>query len=202
MGFFDQLPPAPEPQPEPPRPPRPPWMKPEAVLPGGVPQEFLLAHTPEAAVAVTGLLAFPSGLQCTLVAVLRHGRFGRAFDPTMQRELWRLREEPLPDEFLRFGVQFPDGRVATNLVGGGPFPTQLSVPAGPVLSPAGGSGSDRRYDMSFWIWPLPPAGQMTFVCQWPVFGIPESRATIDTQLILDAAGRAIDLWPDDDETPE
>ncbi|MEV4197904.1 hypothetical protein [Micromonospora globbae] len=173
-------------------------MKPEAVLPGSVPQEFLLAHTPEAAVAVSSLLAFPTGFQCTLVAVLRRERFGRAFDPTLQRELWRLRDEPLPEEFLRFGVQFPDGRVATNLARG-PFP-QVTLPAGPVLLPDSGSGSDRRYDMSFWVWPLPPAGQVTFVCQWPIFGIPESRATVDAQLILDAAGRAIDLWPHDDDS--
>ncbi|WP_328850762.1 hypothetical protein OG994_21500 [Micromonospora globbae] len=171
-------------------------MKPEAVLPARVPQEFLLAHTPDAAVAVTDLLAFPTGFQCTLAAVVRRERFGLAFDPTLQRELWRLREEPLPDEFLRFGVQFPDGRVATNLTQV-PFP-QVALPAGPVLLPDSGSGSDRRYDMGFWIWPLPPAGPVTFVCQWPIFGIPECRSTVDAQLILDAARRAVQLWPDDD----
>jgi len=29
-------------------------------------------------------------------------------------------------------------------------------------------------------------------------GIPESRASLDAQLILDAAGQSIRLWPDDE----
>jgi hypothetical protein len=33
---------------------------------------------------------------------------------------------------------------------------------------------------------------------WPTFGIAESRAGIDAQLILDAAGRSFRLWPEND----
>jgi hypothetical protein len=32
------------------------------------------------------------------------------------------------------------------------------------------------------------AGPLEFVSEWPAFGIPETRASIDAQLILDAAG--------------
>jgi hypothetical protein len=35
---------------------------------------------------------------------------------------------------------------------------------------------------------------MEFVCEWPALGIPETRAGLDAQLILDAAGRSIRLW--------
>jgi hypothetical protein len=50
--------------------------------------------------------------------------------------------------------------------------------------------------MEHWVWPLPPAGSFAFVCEWPGRGIAESRAKIDAALILEAAGRAVTLWPD------
>jgi hypothetical protein len=34
--------------------------------------------------------------------------------------------------------------------------------------------------------------------QWPVYGIGETRVGLDAQLILDAARRSIQLWPEDD----
>jgi hypothetical protein len=43
---------------------------------------------------------------------------------------------------------------------------------------------------------LPPAGPLEFVCEWPAFGVAESRAGIDGQLVLDAARRSIRLWPE------
>jgi hypothetical protein len=48
------------------------------------------------------------------------------------------------------------------------------------------------------VWPLPPAGSLEFICQWPVYGIGETRIGIDGQLILDAARRSVQLWPEDD----
>jgi hypothetical protein len=108
-----------------------------------------------------------------------------------------LPDEPLPPEFLRLGVQFADGDVATNL-GRPSFPSPDSEPTGPVLLSDGGGGGGRRYDMRYWLWPLPPPGPVSFVCEWPARGIPESRAELDAQLILRAAERAIHLWPEDE----
>jgi hypothetical protein len=47
------------------------------------------------------------------------------------------------------------------------------------------------------VWPLPPAGTLAFVCEWPLRGIVETRAEIDAAPILEAAGRAEVLWPED-----
>jgi hypothetical protein len=47
------------------------------------------------------------------------------------------------------------------------------------------------------VWPLPPAGPLEFICQWPVYGIGETRVGIDGQVILDAARRSVQLWPED-----
>jgi hypothetical protein len=48
------------------------------------------------------------------------------------------------------------------------------------------------------VWPLPPAGPLEFICQWPVYGIGETRIGIDGQLILDAARQSVQLWSEDD----
>jgi hypothetical protein len=39
---------------------------------------------------------------------------------------------------------------------------------------------------------------MEFVCEWPGLGIAETRAGLDAQLILDAARRSVQLWPEDE----
>ncbi|HEY5353674.1 MAG TPA: hypothetical protein VIK57_14580, partial [Streptosporangiaceae bacterium] len=49
----------------------------------------------------------------------------------------------------------------------------------------------------WWAWPLPPAGSLEFVCEWPVFGIPETRTGVDGQVILDAVAHSVRLWPED-----
>ena len=49
----------------------------------------------------------------------------------------------------------------------------------------------------WWVWPLPPAGPLEFICQWPVYGIGETRVGIDGQVILDAARLSVQLWPED-----
>jgi hypothetical protein len=34
------------------------------------------------------------------------------------------------------------------------------------------------------------------VTEWPAYGLPESRVTLDTGAILDAAQHSIQLWPE------
>jgi hypothetical protein len=197
MGFFDQLPPVPEPEPEPSIPPRPAWMKPEAALGGVVAKELLLVKTAEAAVAIVGMLAYRTGFEFTLSSVLRREDRRGVFDPVMHHPFGRRADEPLPDRFLRLGVAFSDGTAVTNLDRRA-FRWTESEPSGPLLMQDGGGGGGRRYDMTYWVWPLPPAGPLTFVCQWPAFGIPETRAEVDAALILEAATRAVQLWPEAD----
>jgi hypothetical protein len=49
---------------------------------------------------------------------------------------------------------------------------------------------------------LPPTGPVAFVGEWPGYGISESRVEVDGRLILDAAARAVRLWPETDETTD
>jgi hypothetical protein len=192
VGFFDGRP-LPTPEPEPPRRPRPAWEKPEAALAGVAPFELLLARSAEAAIGLSGFRVYPSGFELTLTVLLRaEDRRGRIFrrltDPS--------HDEPIGDEFLRFGLSFADGTSATNLGGRGAF-RHDAEPAAPALRQNGGGGGGRRYDLRYWVWPLPPPGPVTFVAEWPARGIPESRAEVDAQPILDAATRAIQVFPED-----
>jgi hypothetical protein len=47
-----------------------------------------------------------------------------------------------------------------------------------------------------WVWGLPPPGQLAFVCEWPARNIPETRVEIEAGLVLEAASRAVPIWPD------
>jgi hypothetical protein len=101
--------------------------------------------------------------------------------------------DSLPSQLLRVGVQFADGRRATN-IGGHDRPVQ-----GPIMWPLRGGGRGRagesRFHQGYWISPLPPPGPVAVVCEWPAVGIPLVRHEIDAQLILDAAERAQTIFP-------
>ena len=120
LPFFAP-PPAPEEEPEhvPPA-----WYgPPDDVIGQAAGEGFVLARTDALALAVWGITAFPTGLAFSLAIVVR-----RADDPDLDPELdldmamhryWRGRrrgsEPGLPDDLLRFGVEFEDGRKATSL---------------------------------------------------------------------------------------
>ena len=118
----------------------------------------------------------------------------------------------LPDELFRAGVQFADGSKATSLESGLDMPIAVAygeeqtagggavvgaddeeseeqVPQGPVLMSRGGGGG-QRYSQSFWLWPLPPEGSLSFVCEWPALDIALSRVDVDSALFREAASRS------------
>jgi hypothetical protein len=189
--------PEPEPEPERPRrPPQPPWIAPpRGYVPGGVALRLVLARNDRVAVALTKLAAYPVGFEFELV-VLTADEEEYGLDPMLGG---RVRHPGMPradpeQSMLRFGIEFADGRRVTNLEGR--FPCRDDEPpTEPVLRPGGGSssgGSEWRQDM--WIWPLPPAGPLTFVCEWPAAGIPFTKTEIDAQPLLDAAGQAQQIF--------
>jgi len=187
MGFFDELP---APEPEPVRRHHP-WDPPEAEFPGNVPMDSLvLGRTDEVAVAVTGISAYSNGMEIFVAARIRPGGRPEDHAPGGQRDLAASRRS------FRFGLQLADG---SKVVGRpGRWPEHDSEPAGPVLFPFAGGGGLHSFVSRWWAWPLPPKGPLEFVCEWPKFGIAESRADLDAQLILDAADRSIRLWPEEE----
>jgi hypothetical protein len=170
------------------------WLgPPHHVLPGIAPVELIIARTEETVVAIAGIRAYPEGFGFTLSLRLRTVSAREQQFPYLLDRV-AVEGNALPDEFLRFGVQFADGRKATNLDRPA-YDLEGQAPDRPVLHQHGGGGA--TWDMEHWVWPLPPAGPFAFVCEWPGRGITESRAEVDAGVILDAAGRAVTLWPDD-----
>lgn len=218
MEFFES-PEAPPPARRRERHSRPPWIAaPTGALPGVVPLELVLARTAQVAVCVTRLGAYATGIELDLVT-MAGGEEADEFDPLLfeGRRVHRRRNRngasEIPDEMLRFGIEFADGGKATNTVdqplanlAGGTMSVSTSIsgsetiqePAAPVLQLGGGGGGGGNWRQSIWIWPLPPPGRLTFVCQWPEAGIELTRSDIDAQPILDAAARAQVIFSDAD----
>jgi len=174
MGFFDDAARHPLPRPR-----GTPWDPPRNELPRIAASGLLLARTEVVAVAVTAIWAYQAGFEFWIKAQFRHPGPGLDGQPDEQS--------------LHVGVQFADGKKAVN-VGHVPDPAG-SVTDGLILNPLSFGAGRRHQDRSYWVWPLPPAGPVTFVCEWPAFDIPETRADTEAQLILDAAGQSVQIWP-------
>jgi hypothetical protein len=78
----------------------------------------------------------------------RFGMFGDEVDPSGE----------FADYYLRLGVQFADGRTATNLRHHRAF--EAGRPDPPLLTGTGGGGHDGRvWDHDYWVWGCPRPGR-------------------------------------------
>jgi hypothetical protein len=166
-----------------------PWDPPESELPAIVPIETLpFDRSEQAAIAIIGISAYTQGFEIFMIRHIRPDLPGLDQDPTPEMVRHRHTEQ-----LSFFSLLLSDG---TKVVSG--RSSGDSDPPGPILRPRGGGGSAHSQFLRWWAWPLPPKGPLEFVCQWPMYGIAETRVGIDAQLILDAAQRSIQLWPADE----
>lgn len=179
----------------------PPWTgRPQGPPLGAAVSELLLARSEQAAVYVDYLDAYPEGFELVIGvgASVAYRELGRDGDgPDIFGRHWPIigeRRDVLPPQLLRIGVQFADGRTATN-IGGHDRPV-----GGPTMRPlpGGGHGGGREscFHQGYWVSPLPPPGPVGLVCEWPAVGISVARQEIDAQLILDAAETARAMFGD------
>ena len=186
--FFEPPPPLPEPpvehrQPE--------WFgAPDNVLPVVVPLELEVARTADLAVAFRSVDVYPRGAVFHGLLVLRE----HVSDP-LEFMPFHPPRRGVGAELLRLGVQYADGGKATNL--SMPFfrRNPEDPPEGPVMMPSGGGGGGRRWDLSFWLWPLPKENPFQLVVEWPARGIELSRFDVDVAPLVEAAARCEELWP-------
>jgi len=203
VGFFDdlKLPPRPEESVEE----TPEWgSPPDGWIGSVVPVAELIGRSDEAAVVLSRLVAYPVGFEVTLDAFTRSPSWAYAFDEPAG-EWHRGEAERPPPELLRYGIEFSDGRKASNVGGmfGGTMVAMAATDEEPApdpdtdisLVPGGGSGGGRHSRQELWVWPLPPRGPVAFVCEWPRYGIPEARVDLDALLIREAAEHAREIWP-------
>ncbi len=179
--------------------PQPVWLNPpDDVLPGVVPVELIIGRSDQTAVMLTGLRVFPAGLAMTL-HVRTRARLRRLdlHDEVFNGPYRHDQDEEWQRGRLKWGFQFADGRRATNvdtrpdlaLAGAERTPDHA------VLMGRGGGGGDRSVERDYWLWPLPPAGSLTIVCQWSHVGIEPTTSHLDAAEIVAAANRAQPVWP-------
>jgi len=201
MSFFEPPPAPPE---LPPQPPRRPWQgPPDGVIGYTIPLNLVIGRAEKAAVWIPALTVYRDGFEFEVE--VRHRLDDDQFEHPFfmaHHHLRRRRDagEDLPDELLRLGIEFSDGRKATNL--GGPHWLRPEdpdgEPEGPLLQPSGGGGGGGgRWRHGFYVWPLPPPDTLAFVCEWPAASIELTRGEIDTDRLRGAVTDAVTLWEDD-----
>src|SRR5438445_9709987 len=136
MSFFDPPPPPPpvsEPAHEP-------WRGNSSDTVGGqLDLSLLVARSQDAAVIVSGIVAYPAGLSLSLVAITRVIEQGGPF--------WDMRAHTSAEEFLRFGMRSADGSKLTNVETLGPPPSRppAATRRARSLYRRGGGGGGRKY---------------------------------------------------------
>ncbi|WP_217185019.1 hypothetical protein [Streptomyces sp. AC495_CC817] len=201
MSFFPPDPDLP-PEPEEVESSSPPWWgAPDDELPALLPVAEILARTEHVALALVGVAVHRSGVEFRLTGRLRRrGLPAREWNDLCAAFVGHHPHGPIDDarDRLRYGVELSDGeRVFADHFFAVPDPSQ--EPGGHVLSRRGGSsgGGSRTYtsDDQLWLWPLPPAGPIDLVMQWPALGIGERRVRLDGAAMLALVDRVGSFWP-------
>jgi hypothetical protein len=165
-----------------------------------VPQSLLLARSETGVVELRFVTAFSTGLLFDLIAGARGLKESRA-QALFHEQHVADPEEGLPEGFLRVGVEYPDGRRASNLTGRHRFWQSETPPEEPVLVQAGGGGGSAasgrvRMNPGYWLWPLPPAGRLRVFVEWPIVGIKLSSIDVASAPLVEAASCSERLWYD------
>jgi len=131
-----------------------------------------LAVSPSAKISVLNLVAFSSGFA-----------FELDIEAEIEAEDYSLQgfeyiEGGPIDAVFRFGLEFADGRRATNLdhVEGRP-------PGKMGLTFYSTAARPKARTVSVWAWPLPPGRSLTMGLDWKRFGIDFTRVDIDAAAI-------------------
>lgn len=123
--------------------------------------------------------------------------------PNMQAGVQKGREKEAVDQGWRFGIGMADGSKVT-VDGYRPSAgahkmnfrelADTPTPPEPIILPRGSSGGHNRWDVSYWVTPLPTPGPLQIAVQWEEAGLKETVYTMDAQVILDAAATSTPVW--------
>jgi hypothetical protein len=162
---------------------------PENEIPVSVAVNTVLARTDDVAIALQRMSVYTTGVSFDLVVRLRPGGALSA-GRDLNELFWRHGPGSGDGGFL-LGVEFVDGRRASNLAGrGGPTPGDEIV-----FTQGGGSGGMASVEQSWWLHPLPPDGPLRFVVRCAALGLDERSVVLDGAAIQAAARDVVVLWP-------
>ena len=190
----DAEPPVSEAGTTPPPLPFPSWSAPPAdVLGVAVPGQFVLARSAHAVISVDGMTAYPEGFEFRLAVRLAPGRL-------MGRDPFRHDDSKEQATALSLSIAFPTGRTLEF------FRPQPGSDAPMLAQSAGisvvGSMDHRMFaaargclnEFNCWVWPLPPPGPLTFVCDWPAQEVATTRHVMDGDEIGDQGMLGSPIW--------
>jgi hypothetical protein len=182
---------------DPPKPWRPgaPWKRaPEHELGVDLPLGETLVDRDDLRFMLMGAVAYSTGFTLWLQFLRRPGDLDDVFQSEMDVH---VHASQVTEKFLRFGVEFSDGRRATNLdeitrdrraADSHPPAIYLSG-RGHCHGPLGG--------LTAWISPLPPQGSLGVLTEWPAVGLSLTRTEIQAEPIIEASRRSERFWDDD-----
>ena len=162
------------------------FTRPTLVVPRYLASDLILAVGDERAIAMHGIACYPTGFAFQLQAVSRfeYERDGEAVyeDNPLARfhHYGRSSLGEIPDSELRFGIEYSNGERFTTLDLAPARRRESGLASNaPCMQPQGGSGRPGTWTQELWVWPLPPEGPVTFACEWPAYGIPETSRTLE-----------------------
>jgi hypothetical protein len=185
------------------------WLAPPpSVLGQVVAGQLLLARSDRAAVVLTSLLAYPSGFEFHISAIVREPAATRTEMVQGRVEAFAAGAAvPRPRTFIEtvggpeITLTFADGTTLSSSRPGlprdqdGAASPARDASGGPALVPVASTTDNRRHDARFWVWSLPPEGPVTVECAWPAQEITYGGVEISGGLIRQAAAGAVELWP-------
>ena len=172
-----------------------PWWKPsDDELAAIFPINETIAINDSVALILTMARVYSNGVEFVIERRIRRGGATRSEWREMQSSIHGHFVRFDPDR-LRYGVVLGDGQ---QLILDQPPGMYGITPEKHSLSQTGGGGGggeeSYRFDDGMWLWPLPPAGPVEIVAQWPAFGIPESHVVLDSAPLIELAGQARPVW--------
>ncbi|MCZ2827226.1 hypothetical protein O2W14_00070 [Modestobacter sp. VKM Ac-2986] len=162
---------------------------PENEAPVAVPVSAVLARSDTAAVTLTGVQVFTTGLTFTLGVRCRPEALGSG---DISDLLWGHRG---PGPQVLVGVELADGRRASNVPGSVHAFADPGDLDGLVFHHGSGSGGQLSAEQVWWLSPLPPAGPLRLVVRCDALGLPETVTELDGTALRAAAERVVTLWP-------
>ena len=157
-----------------------------------MPVRLLLARTDEFALGLADVVAYSTGFSLRL-ALRLHPK--SELEPRVLMPQLHGFGPRSGDDQLRFGVEFSDGRKATNL--GARRPPHEEEPEISLVPAGGGGGGGKSFNVGYWVYPLPSPGPVTVAAEWPTRKVRETRHELDGDSIIEAGAGSEQLWDDD-----
>jgi len=150
----------------------------------------LVARTSRATMTLESVAAHPGGCELAFRIVVDMAGLTPRQEKQARRAVDGYAPATTPDATgpgrLSVALEFSDGRTAAFSDDTGALPRD-----GPAVTDCGSSsypeGAAEVAEETFWAWPLPPAGPVTVLVEWPAVGIGPSSVALDGAAIAAAA---------------